>query len=80
MKFVDTKYYKVGRTLIKTFLSTVLGQLIVFGSGIFNLSASEWKTVAAAGAAAVILTAYNSLNPNYTDYGIGSLPKDEVVE
>lgn len=72
-KLMDSPYYKAGRTLFKTFVVTVLGQLIVFGNGILGMSMLEWKAVSAAGIAAVILTGYNALNPSYNDYGISRI-------
>lgn len=78
MDIKNTRWFKVGRTLLKTFVSTILAQLIVFGSGILNLTMTEWKVVFAAGLAAVIVAAYNALNPSYKDYGIGSTTEQEV--
>jgi hypothetical protein len=63
-------------TLVKTFLAAALGQVIAYGVGVLDYGAAEWKAAAAAGIAAVILTAYQWLTPakfGGTDkYGIGS--------
>lgn len=75
--FVGTKTFKVLRTLAKTFVAAALGQLIVFGTGILDLSGTEWKAILASALAAVILVAYNSLNPSYSDYGIGAVSEDD---
>ncbi len=64
----------IAKTLLLVFLSATLGQLMVYGTGIFDLSTGEWKGVAAAGIAAVIAFAYNFLIPQDTRYGIGSKP------
>lgn len=50
----------------------MLGQLVTYGAGIFDLAAGEWKGLAAAGIAAVIAFAYNYLIPQDARYGIGS--------
>ena len=76
----NNSYYLAGRTLLKTFVSTVLGQLIIFGTGILDLTSSDWKAVAAAGLAAVILTGYNALNPSYPDYGVHKLEEKNDEE
>jgi hypothetical protein len=65
MAFTDTIYFKVGRTLLKTFVATALGQLVVIGAGVLEMGLVEWKAILAAALAAVILTGYNALNPNY---------------
>lgn len=75
--FKETKTYKVLRTLGKTFLSTLLAQLIVFGDSIFAMTLTDLKTVVAAAIAAVVIALYNALNPSYTDYGIGPITTDE---
>lgn len=67
-----TQATSIGKTLLLVFLSTVLGQLVTFGTGIFDLGAGELKGVAAAGIAAVIAFAYNFLIPQDTRYGVGS--------
>jgi len=67
-----TQTVSIGKTLLLVFLSAVLGQLIAYGSGIFDLGSGEWKGVAAAGVAALIAFAYNFLIPNDTRYGVGS--------
>lgn len=59
----------IGKTLLLVFLSTVLGQLVTQGTGIFDLGAGEWKGVAAAGVAAIIAFAYNYLGPD-SRYGV----------
>lgn len=62
----------MGKTLLLVFLSAVLGQLMTYGTGIFDLGKGEWKGVAAAGIAACIAFAYNFLIPQDTRYGVGS--------
>jgi hypothetical protein len=59
----------IGKTLLLVFISAVLGQLVAYGAGIFDLSAGEWKGVAAAGIAAAIAFAYNFIGPD-SRYGV----------
>jgi hypothetical protein len=59
-----TQAVSIGKTLLLVFLSAVLGQLVTYGAGIFDLAAGEWKGLAAAGIAAVIAFAYNYLGPD----------------
>jgi hypothetical protein len=80
MRFTDTSWYKVGRTLAKTFLVAFLGNVIAFGAGVLDMNVSEWKAAAAAGIAAVLLASFNALNPSYTDYGIGTINETEITE
>jgi len=66
------KYTEVGKTLLLVFASTVLAQLMTFGSSIFDLGTGEWKGVAAAGIAAVIAFSYNYLSPFDPRYGVSA--------
>lgn len=67
-----TQAVSIGKTLLLVFLSTVLGQLLAYGTSVFDLGAGEWKGIAAAGVAALIAFAYNYLIPQDPRYGIGS--------
>lgn len=60
------------QTLGKVFVGAALGQIIVGGVGVLDLDGAGWKNVAAAGLGAVIVTAYNWLNPKDDRYGVGS--------
>lgn len=60
----------IAYTLVKVFVATCLAQLIAFGTGIFDLSGGDWKAVAAAGVAAVLVAGYKFLDPTDTTYGI----------
>ena len=62
----------IGKTLLLVFISAVLGQLVAYGTSIFDLGSGEWKGVAAAGVAAVLAFAYNFLIPQDGRYGIGA--------
>ena len=62
----------IGKTLLLVFLSTVLAQLMTYGTDIFDLGSGEWKGVAAAGVAAIIAFAYNYLIPQDARYGVGA--------
>jgi hypothetical protein len=67
-----TQAVSIGKTLLLVFISTVLGQLVTYGSGIFDIGAGEWKGIAAAGIAAIIAFAYNYLIPQDERYGVGA--------
>jgi len=62
----------IGKTLLLVFFSTVLGQLVTYGSSIFDIGSGEWKGVAAAGVAAVLAFAYNFVIPQDKRYGVGA--------
>ena len=62
----------IGKTLLLVFLSSALGQLMAYGTGVFDLGGGEWKGIAAAGIAAVIAFAYNYLLPVDKRYGVGA--------
>jgi len=72
MGFSTSQAASIGKTLLLVFLSTALGQLMAYGTGVFDLRSGQWKGIAAAGIAAVIAFAYNFLIPQDTRYGIGS--------
>jgi hypothetical protein len=59
-------------TLIKTFIVASVGQLLAYGVGVFEITAGQWKAVAASGIAAVLMWVYNWANTNDTRYGRGS--------
>lgn len=61
-----------GKTLLLVAISAALGQLMTYGTSIFDLGAGEWKGVAASAIAAVIAFAYNYLLPQDKRYGVGS--------
>lgn len=65
-------------TLLKVFLAAALGQAIANGVGVLDLDADGWKGIASAGIAAVLVTAYNWLDPHDPRYGRGFHP--EVAE
>ena len=75
VKFTETKTYKVLRSLLKVFVSAVLAELVIYGNGILNIDMAGGKAILAAGLAAVVLTAFNALNPSYPDYGVGTIKK-----
>lgn len=57
-------------TAVRTFLVTAIGQVLAFGSSVFDLSAGDWKGVAASGIAAALMVIVQFLNPGNTKYGI----------
>lgn len=59
-------------TLVKTFIVAAVGQFLVFGKGIFDLTQGEWKGVLASGLTALLMFVYNWANPNDPRYGRGS--------
>lgn len=63
---------RAGQTLGKVFLAAALGQFIALGQGIFDIPVDGWKNIAAAGIAAVAVTAFNWLDPHDTRYGRGA--------
>ncbi len=60
-------------TLLKTFIAAVLGAIIASGISPLNMGKGDWKAIAGAGIAAVIVFAYNFLNPTDTRYGVGAV-------
>ena len=66
-----TQAVSIGKTLLLVFISAALGQLMAYGTSIFDLGSGEWKGIAAAGIAAAIAFAYNYLGPD-PRYGVGS--------
>ena len=56
--------------LLLVFAATALGQLVTFGTHIFDLGAGQWKGVLAAAVAATVAAAFNWLNPGHTIYGM----------
>lgn len=69
---MNSQYIEAGKTLLKVFIAACLGQFIVMGSSIFDVSTDGWKSIVSAGVAAAVLTGYNWLNPNDPRYGRGS--------
>lgn len=63
---------QMGWTMLKVFLSAVVGELTAQGLHIFELSGGQWKTLIGAGVTAVLVTAINWINPNDSRYGVGA--------
>lgn len=59
-------------TIAKTFLAAFIGTILASGVGILEMGAAEWKAAAGAAIAAVLVVAYNWLNPKDDRYGIGA--------
>lgn len=57
-------------TLLKTFLGAFIGQVLASGIGVLDMRYGEWKAAAGAGIAAVLVFAYNYLNPADDRYGV----------
>jgi len=60
----------IAKSLLKVFVGSILSGLIVFGTGIFDLGKSDWKGIAAAAVAAVLVAGYSFLDPSDTRFGI----------
>lgn len=60
-------------TVLKVFLAAVVGMAIANGANVLGFSHwSDWRPYVAAGVAAVLVWAYNYLNPANAAYGVGS--------
>jgi len=59
---------------LKVFVAAMLGQLIVVGTNVLSLDATGWKAIIASGLAALVVWAYNALDPTNTAYGRGAVP------
>lgn len=57
---------------LRVALAAMLAQFMVLGSDIWTIDGEGWKSITAAGFAALAVTAYNWLNPRDTRYGNGS--------
>lgn len=76
-KYFDIdRTYKMARTLFQTFMTSVVGSLLVFGVGVLDLNSTDAKAILASGIAATLMVLYKFLNPGYTDYGLGSEPTE----
>lgn len=62
----------IAKALAKVFLGTALAELITFGTGIFDLGKGDWKGIAAAAVAAVLVAAYSYLDPTDTRFGVNA--------
>lgn len=60
------------KTVLKTFLASFIGAIVMSGVGVLDMGAKDWKAAAAAGIAAVIAFAYSYLDKTDTRYGIGA--------
>ena len=58
-------------TVARVFIAAALGQMIAYGSAVLEFSGSQWKGVAAAGIAAVIVVAFQWVNGGNAKYGRG---------
>jgi hypothetical protein len=61
---------QVTKTLLTVFISSALAAFIGLGINIFDVTLEGWKGIAGAGIAAVVVAAFNFLNPKDTRYGI----------
>lgn len=62
---------RAAQTLGKVFIAAALGQFIALGDSVFDVPADGWKSIVAAGIAAVAVTAYNWIDPHFPMYGKG---------
>lgn len=67
-------------TLLKSFFAAALAIVVTWGPSILDKGAGDWRVVLAAGLAAVVLTAYNWLNPLDARYGVGYVPRVRGIE
>jgi hypothetical protein len=63
---------QVTKTLLTIFISSALAAFIGLGVNIFDITIEGWKGIAGAAIAAVVVAAFNYLNPKDPRYGIGS--------
>ena len=59
-------------TLLKTFLAACIAQMMTAGVGVLDLGAGDWKAVANAGIAALLVAAYSWLDPTDKRFGRGA--------
>lgn len=57
-------------TLLRVFFGSLLGFIIASGVGVLEMTSADWKLAAGAGIAAVLVAAFNALNPKDGRYGI----------
>lgn len=59
-------------TALRTFVVTAIGAILAYGVAVFDLSAGDWKGVAASGISAVLMVVVQFLNKSNDKYGIGA--------
>jgi hypothetical protein len=57
-------------TAARTFIVTAIAQVLAYGVGVFDLSAGDWKAVAASAVAAVLMVVVRFLDTSNKSYGI----------
>ena len=62
-------------TLLKTFLGAFIGTILASGGAVLTMNGGDWKAAAGSGIAAVLVFAYNYLNPNDGRYGVSAISK-----
>jgi len=61
---------QMAKTLITVFISSAIAAFIGLGVNIFDVSLDGWKGIAGAAIAAVLVAAFNFLNPLDNRYGV----------
>jgi hypothetical protein len=71
MKFpAGSEWLEMLWTAARTFVVTAIAQVLAYGVGVFDLSAGDWKAVAASGVAAVLMVVVRFLDPSNKSYGV----------
>ena len=59
-------------TALRTFVVTAIGAILAYGVAVFDLSAGDWKGVAASGISAVLMVVVQFFNRGNDKYGLKS--------
>lgn len=70
--FTKEESLQVIKTLLTVFISSAIAAFIGLGVNIFDVPVEGWKAIGGAAVAAVLVAAFNALNPKDTRYGIGA--------
>ena len=68
--FSKEQTLQVIKTLLTVFFSSAIAAFIGLGVNIFDVSLEGWKGIAGSAIAAVLVAAFNYLNPKDSRYGI----------
>lgn len=56
-------------SFLRVFLAASIAQYFQIGKDIFSLDTETWRAILGSGVSALIITAYNYVNPNDTRFG-----------